>query len=147
MTDHRAEVSNYDPTDTPLSLRLSEMLCRPGGGQRKVNMKTSLMLLAATAALSGCCSENDAACNAERAASRPTAYVTPTPAGAVSELQRRVTVERIDVVSDSLAYGGKRGVYVIRDTKTGREFVGVSGVGIAELGSHPSGKTQSADER
>ncbi|MDK4687856.1 hypothetical protein [Kingella negevensis] len=34
------------------------------------------------------------------------------------------------------AYGNKRGVYVIKDSDTGREFVGISGVGIAELGSH-----------
>jgi hypothetical protein len=48
----------------------------------------------------------------------------------------RVTVERIGVFKDDLAYGDRRGVYIIRDTRTGREFIGVSGVGISELGSH-----------
>lgn len=48
----------------------------------------------------------------------------------------RVTVERIGVFKDDLAYGDRRGVYIIRDTQTGREYIGVSGIGISELGSH-----------
>lgn len=48
----------------------------------------------------------------------------------------RVMVERIGVFKDDLAYGDRRGVYIIRDTQTGREYIGVSGVGISELGSH-----------
>ena len=59
----------------------------------------------------------------------------------------RFTVTRVQVVGDSLAYGDKRGVYVIVDTLTGAEYVGVSGVGIAELGSHASGRTTTRDER
>ena len=64
-----------------------------------------------------------------------------------SNSQGRVVVERVGVVADPLAYNGMRGVYVIRDTKTGQEFIGVSGVGISEAGSHQSGKTQTTDER
>ena len=63
------------------------------------------------------------------------------------EKSKRVTVVRIDVISDSLAYYDKRGVYLIRDNETGREFIGVSGVGIAETGSHLSGKVHRQDER
>jgi hypothetical protein len=61
----------------------------------------------------------------------------------------RFTVTRVQVVGDSLPYGDKRGVYVIVDTLTGAEYVGVSGVGITELGSHASsgGKTTTRDER
>jgi hypothetical protein len=58
-----------------------------------------------------------------------------------------VSVERIAVISDALAYDGRRGVYRIKDNRTGQEFIGVSGVGISELGSHIVGKTQIQDER
>lgn len=61
--------------------------------------------------------------------------------------QGRVTVERIGVFKDDLAYNDKRGVYVIRDAITGREFIGVSGVGIAETGRHSTGKSSTTDER
>ncbi len=56
--------------------------------------------------------------------------------GPSSSQPPRVTVERIGVFKDDLAYGDRRGVYIIRDTQTGREFIGVSGIGISELGSH-----------
>lgn len=60
----------------------------------------------------------------------------------------RIVVKRISVIQDSLAYGDKRGVYVIIDTQTGKEYIGVSGVGITESGSHTvsSGKTTSTRE-
>ena len=93
------------------------------------------------AQLTGCKTE---ACKAEAAAARPTAYVSQAAPVASDS---RVTVERIGVVADSLAYGGSRGVYVIRDKQTGQEFIGVSGIGISETGSHQSGKTQKRDER
>ena len=109
-----------------------------------------LIAILATAGIAGCgCDKNDVACKAEQAAARPTTYVTPSAAAAIQQpaIPRRVTVERVDVVADTLAYGGARGVYVIRDTQTGREFIGVSGVGIAETGDHQSGKTRVPDER
>lgn len=59
----------------------------------------------------------------------------------------RFKIERVSIFRDRLAYGTERGVYVITDTETGQEFVGVSGVGISELGVHKSGKTQISDER
>lgn len=59
----------------------------------------------------------------------------------------RFKIERVSIFRDRLAYGNDRGVYVITDTRTGQEFVGVSGVGISELGSHQSGKTHISDER
>ena len=48
----------------------------------------------------------------------------------------RAQVTRIGIFDDPLAYNGKRGIYLVRDTTTGKEFIGISGVGIAELGSH-----------
>lgn len=60
----------------------------------------------------------------------------------------RVSVTRIGVFSDDLAYSGRRGVYLIKDEHTGREFIGVSGVGISETGSHLAGKNlHRMDER
>lgn len=59
----------------------------------------------------------------------------------------RVTVERIGIFTDELAYGSRRAVYVIRDKATGQEFIGVSGIGIAETGRHQSGKSRASDER
>jgi hypothetical protein len=53
----------------------------------------------------------------------------------------------VGVIEDELAYYKRRGLYLIRDTKTGQEFIGLSGVGVSELGRHPSGKTSVADER
>lgn len=48
----------------------------------------------------------------------------------------RVKVERIGVFKDDVAYHDRRGIYIITDTKTGTEYIGVSGVGITETGSH-----------
>lgn len=59
----------------------------------------------------------------------------------------RVTVTRIGVFEDSMAYGDRRGIYIITDTKTGKEYIGVSGIGISELGSHSNGKVIVGDER
>lgn len=59
----------------------------------------------------------------------------------------RFEVTRVGTFKDRLAYGDVRGVYLVRDRETGAEFVGVSGVGISELGSHASGETTVRDER
>lgn len=59
----------------------------------------------------------------------------------------RFEIKRVAVVDDGLAYGDRRGIYVLTDTQTGTEYVGVSGVGISEVGSHQSGKARMTDER
>ena len=64
-----------------------------------------------------------------------------------SESGSRFSVTAVGAFDDRLAYNGRRGIYVIRDTATGQEFVGVSGIGISELGSHKSGKRDVTDER
>jgi hypothetical protein len=53
----------------------------------------------------------------------------------------RFEVRRVQVFEDPLAYYDRRGIYLIHDRKTGREFLGVSGVGVTEVGRHSAGKT------
>jgi hypothetical protein len=60
---------------------------------------------------------------------------------------QRFQVTRVGVIEDNLAYQNRRGIYIIRDTKTEQEYIGVSGIGISEMGNHSSGKTSIADER
>lgn len=103
---------------------------------RSTNLKTRLVKSAAAVACSallfgGCSPKPD------------TTMGVTTPV----ETSARIAVTRIGVIEDSLAYGGRRGIYIITDTKTGKEYVGVSGIGISELGSHSAGKTVVGDER
>lgn len=63
------------------------------------------------------------------------------------ESNPRFSVARVGIFEDDLAYNGRRGVYVVIDNKTGKEFVGVSGIGISEIGSHSTGKSTTRDER
>ena len=90
-------------------------------------MKPALFLIGLSAALSAACGPKP---------TMPLAVPETLPPVEPSGASPRVTVERIGVFKDDLAYGDRRGVYIIRDTKTGREFIGVSGIGISELGSH-----------
>ena len=48
---------------------------------------------------------------------------------------------------DDDAYSQVRSVYVLKDKTTGKEYIGVSGIGISERGSHTSGKSTIEDER
>lgn len=57
---------------------------------------------------------------------------------------RVIEVARFD---DDYAYGNRRKIFQIIDIETGREYFGVTGVGISEVGSHSNGKTSSQDER
>ncbi len=100
-------------------------------------MQRTLMILAALT-LAACAPEPDMVMKIHQSQAAEAAPVSDVD---------RVTVVRIGVFKDDLAYYDRRGVYVIRDKATGREFIGVSGVGIAETGSHQSGKTRVIDER
>jgi len=60
----------------------------------------------------------------------------PPKKNLVLERTDRFQVVRVSTFEDRLAYGSERGVYTLRDLQTGKEYVGVSGVGISELGSH-----------
>ena len=90
----------------------------------------ALALAAVSLLIVGCSPEPDT----------PMAKVAPQDAS-------RFSIERVGVIRDDLAYNDRRGIYVIIDRKTGCEYVGVSGVGISELGSHQAGKTYVSDER
>lgn len=63
----------------------------------------------------------------------------------------RFKVVQVAKFSDSDAYNDVRKIFLITDKQTGVEYVGVSGVGISETGSHSqvSGKviTTHKDER
>jgi hypothetical protein len=62
----------------------------------------------------------------------------------------RVKITRIGIFEDSTAYGNRRCIYLIKDTKAGKEYIGISGVGISQTGSHSSGDehdTPTPDER
>lgn len=59
----------------------------------------------------------------------------------------RFKVELVGIFRDTMAYDGRRGIYLLQDSQTGKEYFGISGVGISELGSHSSGKTTISDER
>jgi len=56
-------------------------------------------------------------------------------------------VKRVAVFDDDLAYNSKRGIYEITDKETGKTYIGVSGIGITERGSHNNGKMILMDER
>lgn len=62
-------------------------------------------------------------------------HTAETKATALKE-NDRVSVARVGVFEDDLAYGSRRGVYIILDAKTGKEYLGISGVGISETGCH-----------
>ena len=49
------------------------------------------------------------------------------------ESNQRFSIKRVSVFRDDLAYKGNRGIYVVVDTQTGKEYVGISGIGISEL--------------
>lgn len=61
--------------------------------------------------------------------------------------ETRFTVTRVGVFSDDMAYANKRGIYLIVDTATKKEYLGVSGIGISDLGVHKNGKDDVKDER
>jgi len=114
--------------------------------------RSTIITIVTAALLAGCGCNDDPACRTDQQqVAAASTYVTAKPAAPVQTpapaQARRVTVERIDVVNDTLAYNGARGIYLIRDSQTGQEFIGVSGVGVAELGDHQSGKTRARDER
>ena len=65
----------------------------------------------------------------------PFGPITQNPDGTpIKQEPQRFRVERQYTFRDRLAYGDERGVYLVTDLKTGQEFVGVSGIGVSELG-------------
>jgi uncharacterized lipoprotein YajG len=51
------------------------------------------------------------------------------------------SIERVAVFRDTLAYDNRRAIYILTNAHTGKQYVGVSGIGISEMGSHNCGKS------
>lgn len=69
---------------------------------------------------------------------------TPKPETATTLIPQSLEGGRFEVqfaadFDDDVAYKDKRRIYIIKDKTTGKEFIGVSGIGISELGSHTTG--------
>ena len=75
--------------------------------------------------------------------------VSTLPREQVTLIQPELKFElkKVQSFNDSAAYGGYRDVYILKDNETGKEYIGVSGIGISERGSHISGKNNKQDER
>lgn len=101
---------------------------------------TVLTLLVTIAAINGCSDPNEVTTEMKIEKITPTVEVQ-------KKAYSRFEVTRVSKFSDSLAYDGERGIYIIKDKETGVEYVGVSGIGISELGAHQAGKVRKADER
>jgi hypothetical protein len=56
-------------------------------------------------------------------------------------------IHRIDLFTDNTAYNNTRGVYMIKDNRTGKEYFGVAGIGISELNAPATGPAQRHDEK
>jgi len=75
--------------------------------------------------------------------------VTVEPRSPVQELgssstcilkSTHVRIVKTGVFSDDTAYGRVRCSYEITDLKTGRRYIGISGIGIAELNAYNDGE-------
>ena len=63
------------------------------------------------------------------------------------EENKRFELAKVQEFRDFSAYNSYRGIYILKDKNTNKEYIGISGVGIAEIGSHTTGKTTTTDER
>ena len=75
-------------------------------------------------------------------------YKIQTPDnGELAGANGRFEVKKVQSFLDYDAYNGSRSIFIITDTNSNKEYIGISGVGISELGSHMVGKTHITDER
>jgi len=65
----------------------------------------------------------------------------------VVQPKQRFDLKKVQTFEDSDAYGRVRNIYILVDNDSGKEYIGVSGIGIVELGQHTSGKSTIKDER
>ena len=86
-------------------------------------------------------------CNAQLESPTPPPPPILTSYPGCETSSRRIMIKRLAVVEDDIAYGNRRGVYLIKDNDTGLEYIGVSGIGISVCGSHMEGKNTKNDER
>lgn len=79
----------------------------------------------------------------------PTPTLDPdTATGMVPAENERFRVVQAGIFVDTLSYNDRRGIYVITDKQTGQEYIGISGIGISEVGTHSvrGGKTTQTRE-
>lgn len=64
-------------------------------------------------------------------------FHAPPPENVVMlEKTERFKVDRVASFEDRLAYEDVRSIYIIHDLQTGKEYIGVSGIGISEVSRH-----------
>lgn len=61
--------------------------------------------------------------------------------------KQRFELKKIQTFKDPDAYGKVRNIYTLVDNDTGKEYIGISGIGIVEQGTHVSSKNNVPDER
>ena len=59
----------------------------------------------------------------------------------------RYDLKKVQTFFDSDAYNNVRNVYILVDNETGKEYLGISGIGITEMGKHTQTKSTVTDER
>lgn len=106
-----------------------------------------LAIIALAALLAGCISEAEKAEYERQNSQRRAAITLPAekPSNFVQQKAPEPPPERFEVVrvqriKDYMAYNNERGVYILKDKETGREYIGLSGVGITELSRVYCGK-------
>lgn len=65
----------------------------------------------------------------------------------VVQPKQRFDLKKVQTFEDSDAYSRVRNIYILVDNDSGKEYIGVSGIGIVEQGQHTSGKSTIKDER
>ena len=66
----------------------------------------------------------------------PTQVIEMKIGSSTAEKTSGYSVTRVGIFADDLAYRYRRGIYEIVDLSTGKKYIGVSGIGISETGSH-----------
>lgn len=77
-----------------------------------------------------------------RDTAEPNVPIAPQQIKSMSELpptSQRFMVEFAGTFRDDAAYDNKRRIYILTDKKTNRQYLGVSGVGISEIGATSDG--------
>lgn len=61
--------------------------------------------------------------------------------------KQRFELKKVQTFEDNDAYRNIRNIYILTDNDTKKEYIGISGIGITEQGSHISSKQSVQDER
>lgn len=80
------------------------------------------------------------ACNKTAEPSVPIAPQQLIKASDLPPTSQRFGVEFAGTFQDDTAYENKRRIYILTDKKTNRQYLGVSGVGISEIGATSDGE-------